>query len=149
MQVTDGWKRLIIRDKVLLMIPQDMRSVEPFGDSERYREAYSNKDFSLTIVYDLVSSKSVDELQKGRLYSCDKTHTPPEDTTYRESILDIDGKKAILRIGHASPINSVTADLCFPATGDVTVPLRIFAICNDDRALETVQRIFHSITFKK
>ena len=46
-----------------------------------------------------------------------------------ESLVDVDGKKAILRTARSSRDGFLTADLCFPVSGNVTVPLRIFAIC--------------------
>lgn len=47
----EGWKEVEVKSKLTLELPQDMLATELIGDSDSYREAYSNKDINITIVY--------------------------------------------------------------------------------------------------
>src|SRR5258708_590645 len=144
----EGRKKLEIKNQVSLRLPQDMKPAEPIGDSVFYREAYSNGDIHITIVYDLLVPELEKKIHRWRAYSCDTPHFFVGRPTYHESVIDIDGRKAKLGIDHDLPPESITALVCFPSADDRAAELRLAAICNDERALETIEQIFRSIRFK-
>ena len=147
-QSTVAKKRFEVRG-ASLMIPDDMESIEPFGDDVRYREAFRNADFSITIATDLLSPELLKESQKQSLLSCETPRSVAENPFYHESSIQIDGRKAKLGVTKAASARQLNADLCFPSSGDSSYPLRIFAICKDERALEMALQVFRSITFKR
>lgn len=143
-QVPDGWKRIEIKDQVSLVIPSAMTVIEPLGDSFRRRQAYADQTLSITIASD--SIVRLRDSEKPALYSC-ASRSKRESSSYHESTIEIDARQAKLSIDR-SP-TTIVADLCFPNLADGVVPLRIIAVCKDDRALETAQTIFASISFNK
>jgi hypothetical protein len=145
-RVPDSWKQLRIQEQVVVRVPPDMRSVEPFADHVLRVEAYGNKDLAIMIFYDPRVADFISESQKRQLDSCERDQFLLEHPTYRESTIEVDGKKAIIGITRATPGRSVTG-ICFPVAENVKVPLRIVAFCSDDRGVETAQQIFRSITF--
>lgn len=144
--VPDSWKQLRVQESVTMRIPQNMESVEPFGDHLLHVEAYGNEDVAIMIFYDPRVGNFITESQKRELDSCEWGQSVREHPLYRESTTEIDGKKAIIGISRPEPERIVTA-ICFPVAENVKVPLRIVAHCSDDRGLETAQRIFRSVTF--
>lgn len=144
-----AWKRLDVRGRVTLKIPADMESIEPFGDDIRHREAFRNKDFSITIVSDLLLPRLIDDSQKQLLFSCETPRSVKENLLYRESLIEIDGRKAKLGITKASSERALSAVLCFAASDESSFPLHLVAICKNDRALETAMEVFRSVIFKK
>ena len=133
--VPDGWKKLEIKNKVAMRLPQDMKPTKLIGDSFNYREAYNNQDTHLTIVY-------------GEPTPCDTPRFLLERPSYSESVIDIDGRKAKLSIDGFYRPKFIIARLCFLDTDDHAMQLGAVAYCKDDRALETAQKIFTSIKFK-
>lgn len=146
-QLRDGWKLLKLRDGVSLAVPQDIEAIEPFGDAIRYREAYRNKEFSLTIAQDLLTPKLGNGLDTQLLFSCEADHPAPNNPDYEESTIEIDKRNAQMRIDRSSRRGPIFATLCFPRE-NLRAPLLVAATCKDEKALETAQLVFRSITFK-
>jgi len=141
-----NWRNLDIKNRIGLWLPQNMKNVEPMGDAYAYREAYSNKDINLTIVYGPVHFVKPDEADPF-----DKCETPRsllENPVYHESEIVIDGKRARLGIDRKHQPDFINAIVCFPTISDKDVPFRVVAYCKDDGALQIAQQIFESITFK-
>jgi hypothetical protein len=59
----------------MLLVPRDMKSIEPFGDYLRHGDAYGSRDFSIMVVYDLLLPEATDESHKLPLYSCERQET--------------------------------------------------------------------------
>ena len=131
----EGWKEVEVKSKLTLELPQDMLATELIGDSDSYREAYSNKDINITIVY-------------GEHPSCETARHLRERPTYHESNVDIDGRKAKLGIDRYNQPEPISARLCFLDPDAGGRKLSMLAFCKDDRALKTVERIFASIKFR-
>ena len=145
-QLHNGWILVKLRDGVTLKVPDDMQPIEPFGDDVRYREAYRNNEFSLTIAQDLLTPKAAPELDTKQLFSCQMDHPASNNTGYEELPVEIDKRHARLRINRSSPSGPIFAELCVPRE-NLRAPLRIAAICKDEKALETAQLVFRSVTF--
>jgi len=131
----EGWKTLEIKGAVVLQVPSDMEPSRLIGDSPSHREAYSNKDINITIVYG----------------DPDPCVTPPfllERTSYHEFVVDIYGKKAKLGIDRFYQPEHIRVHLCFLNLDDKGMQLRALVFCKDERALEITQMIFNSIRFK-
>ena len=88
----DGWRRLEFNSKVFIMLPPDMRSEEPFGDSVRYVEIYSNDQLGLILLGDIVVPVLITEVRKKRAFPCDPPEIVRKDSTYRESLMQVDGR---------------------------------------------------------
>ena len=143
----NGWKKLEVKNQVIMRLPQDLKPIEPRGNSFAYREAYSNRDIKITIVYGEVIPPRPN--QRDPFASCDTPRSLLEEPTYNESVIEINGRKAKLGIDRTHPPDSIIAHVCFPVADDNAMPLRVVAYCKDDRALETAQQIFTSIRFKE
>lgn len=147
-QLQDGWKLLKLRDGVSLTVPQDMEAIEPFGDAIRYREAYRNKEFSLTIAQDLLTPNVGNGLDTQLLFSCEADHSAANNPASEESAIEIDKRNAHMRITRFSRGGPIFATLCFPRE-NLKTPLLVAAICKDENAWETAQLVFRSVTFKR
>ncbi len=145
--VPEGWKKLevackvisqrklVVKDEITLQVPPGMEPRKPSGDSPSYREAYSNGDIYITIVY-------------SESDSCATSPYFLAQSTYHESLTDIGGRKVKLGIApYFQPKNSM-ASVCFLTTNDSAMQLRVSVFCKDERALETAQLILKSIRFK-
>jgi len=140
----EGWMRLDIRGKVTMGVPQDMEPTEPEGDSIAYREAYRNQEIDIVIVYgEIVPRRN----EGDRPFDACISRSPIERPTRRESIIDIDGRRAKLSIDRTYQPEFTTARVCFPPN-DQGIQLIVVVDCKNDRALETAQQIFTSIRFK-
>ncbi|HEX7771872.1 MAG TPA: hypothetical protein VF435_05590, partial [Pyrinomonadaceae bacterium] len=145
----DGWRRLEFNKKVFIKLPPDMRSEEQLiGDSLRYVEAYSNNQLGLTIVGDLLVPVPDSELQKKRAFPCDPPEIIRKNPTYRESLIQVDGRQAKLWITRSAE-RGIYARVCFPNADDSLAALEIIASCKDDQGLATAREIFNSIEFKR
>ena len=147
-----GWKQLKVKNKVTIRLPQDMETSELIGDSFAYREAYSNQDLNITIVYGEMFPPDIFPQRRSRRGTsfdpCETVHLLLERPNYHESVIDIDGRKAKLGIDRSYQDRYIIAHLCFLKSEENATPLSIIAYCRDDRALETAQQIFTSIKFK-
>lgn len=146
-ELLDGWRKLEIKDKIAMMLPPDMKSITPIDDSYSYREAYSNRQIDLTIVYGEAIVALRDNQSHFLLPSCE-TPRLPDKSSYEESFIEIDGRKAKLSIDRSHETEFIGTDVCFAKTADNEVPLRVTAYCKDEGALKTAHRIFSSIRFK-
>lgn len=144
----DGWRRLEFDNKVFIMLPPDLQSKEPFGDSRRYREVYANKQLHLEIFGHVMILVPNDELRKRRAFPCERPETVQKDPAYSESVIEIDGRRAKLGITHTSD-RGIGATLCFPNADDSVFDLLFAAHCEDEQALATARQIFSSIRFKR
>lgn len=131
----EGWRTLVVEGKVTLQVPPDMRPSELIGDSLSHREAYSNRDINITIIY-------------GEPDPCDTPRHLLERPTYHESIVDIGGRNALIGIDRYYQPKAIITSVCLLNTDDSVMQLRALVFCKDDRALETAQTIFKSIRFK-
>ena len=123
-----------------------MQSGELIGDSFAHREAYRNRDVNVTIAYG--ATRPVGPNQDGqRTTSCVTPQYLLEESTYHESVVEIDGKKAKLGINRHNQPEFILASLCFLNLADDSQPLVLLAQCKDDGALEVAQQIFKSIRF--
>ena len=140
----DGWKKLEIKNKVSMHVPEAMKPSRLIGDSFAYREAYNNQEIYITIVYGVIMPR---RNERDRPFdACDTPASLLEEPTYHESVIDIDGRKANLSIDrHVQPKYNI-AHVCFHPD-DEGVQLIVVANCRDERALETAQQIFTSIRF--
>lgn len=139
----DGWKKLEVKNKVFLNVPQDMKPSRLIGDSFAYREAYSNKTLEITIVYGEVLPRL--KASDRPFDPCETPRSLLEQPTYQESLIDINGRKAKLGINRRYEPEYILADVCF-----VNVPeeqLIVSAHCKDATALQTANEIFKSIKF--
>lgn len=130
----EGWKSLDVKGKLTLRLPQDMWPSALMGDSLNHREAYSNRDLNVTVIY-------------GEYAPCAPRHVP-DRPSYRESIIDVGGRKAKLGIDRNYQPDHIIANVCFLKADAASMRLNVVAFCRDDRALETAQQIFSSIRFK-
>jgi hypothetical protein len=133
-----------------MTVPNDMKPDDLdglIGDSFRHREAYSNSDIHIFIVSEVLLPQWEDELRRRRIHSCDTPDYLLKRSTYQESVIEIDGRKAKLGIERNSPPKSSSARPCVPSMDDKAFELLIAANCKDDRALETVYQIFDSLRF--
>jgi hypothetical protein len=131
----EGWKEVEVKSKLTVQLPEDMQTAELIGDSYSHREAYSNREINITIVY-------------GEHPSCETASHLLERSTYKESIIEVDGKKAKLGIDRYYQPEPIQVHLCFLNSDHEGSRLSILAFCRDDSALKTVQRVFASIKFK-
>jgi hypothetical protein len=130
-----GWKKLVVKNRVTLSVPPDMKPAELIGDSPKYREAYNNQELYLTIVY-------------GEFAPCDTPRFLLErTTTYHESVIEVDGKQARLGVDSFYQPEFTNARLCFLNADDSGMQLNVAAVCKNDQALQTAQQIFTSIRF--
>jgi hypothetical protein len=129
-----GWKNLVVKNRVTLNIPQDMKPAELIGDSPNYREAYNNREIYLAVMY-------------GEFIPCDTPHFLLESPRYHESVIEIDGKKARLGVDSFYRPEFVNARLCFLDADDSGMQLNIAASCKHEQALQNARRIFTSIRF--
>jgi hypothetical protein len=138
----EGWIEVIIKNKVALKIPPDMKKSGLVGDSEAYREAYKNSKIGLAIVYGSGFPRSKPE-------HLDKCENPDliDNPAYQESDLEIDGRKAKLGIDRQYQAKFLNTIICFPKT-ETREALRVVAFCDDEPALQTAMQIFKSIKFK-
>jgi hypothetical protein len=115
------------------------------GDSIVYREAYRNRDISIVIGYgEIVTSRNEGDRP---LNPCETTRSLLGQPTYRESIVDVDGRRAKLWVDRSNQPEFTTAGICFPPD-DQSVLLTVRAEYENDRALEIAHQIFTSIRFK-
>jgi hypothetical protein len=142
------WKILDVKNKVTIRVPPDMQPSELIGDSFAYREAYRNRNIEITIAYD-ARHPPVRPDQTGDLFDpCETQKSLREEPTYDESVVDIDGRKAKLRIDRYHKPKFILANVCFLNPPDPSEQLIVLAHCKDEHALETAQQIFNSIRFK-
>jgi hypothetical protein len=133
--VPKGWKKVEFKNQVVMLLPEDMKPIEPLGDSRSYREAYSNGGLSVTILH-------------GEFEECVTSHVLLDRPTYHESLIEIGGRKAALGVDLYPEPNFSGVKLCFLNKDENNMQLRAAAFCRDDRALEAAQQIFKSIRFK-
>lgn len=131
----DGWKELEVKERVVLWLPQDMKPAPLIGDSLNHREAYNNQDIYFAVVY-------------GEPTPCDTPSFLLERSSYSESVVDINGRKAKLGIDGFYRPKFISARLCFLDADEHAMQLGAMAYCKDDSALKVVRRIFTSIKFK-
>ena len=143
--VPEGWKRLDIKDKVSLTIPDNMKQIEPVGDADWYREAHANRDIHLTVVYGYIIAPNPN--RPDPLATCETSRGLREKPSYTEAVVEIDRKKATVS-SYEFGEHQVSVMVCFPKTVDTPIPLHIVAYCRDNRGFETAQQIFRSIRFK-
>ena len=145
----DGWRRLEFNSKAFIMLPPDMRSEEQLiGDSVRYRESYSNNQLGLILIGDIVVPVLITEVRKKRAFSCDPPEIVRKNSTYSESLIQVDGRQAKLAITRSAE-RGIYARVCFPNADDSVAELEVIANCPDDQALATARQIFSSIEFKR
>jgi hypothetical protein len=142
-----GWKKLDIENRVTLRLPQDMKPSELIGDSFAYREAYRNRNIEITIAYGAVRPLPRPEQRVDLVDPCETSKSLREEPTYQESVVEIDGRKANLRIDRAYQPKFILANVCFLNPPDRSEQLIVLAYCKDEHALETAQQIFNSIKF--
>jgi hypothetical protein len=128
------WKRVEVEGKANLYIPQDMMTGTPLGDSDDYRSVYQNANMRITIIY-------------GKSNSCATSEVLAERSSYPESFVEVDGRKARLGVdGFYKP--GVIAYFCVPPEDRISAQLEVNIMCKDDHALEQARRVFASIEFK-
>jgi hypothetical protein len=133
--IPNGWRKLELKNRVSILLPEDMKPIEPPGDSRSYREAYSNRDLNIIMVY-------------GEPTPCDTPRYLLEGRPYRESVIDIDGRKAKIDTDYYYQPKFIVSGLCFVDADSSGMQLRVETECTDNHALETAQQIFTSIRFK-
>jgi hypothetical protein len=144
--VPEEWKKFDIKNRVTIRLPQDMKPSELIGDSYAYREAYSNRDIEITIAYGAVRPPRLN--QKGDQFDpCETRQSRLQEPTYHESVIELDGRKAKLRIDRYHQPKFILADVCFLNPPDRSEQLIVLAFCKNEHALETAQQIFNSIRF--
>lgn len=145
--VPADWKQLDIKNRITIRLPPDMKPSELIGDSFAYREAYKNRDIGITIAYGAVRPSRPN--QKGDLFEPCETRPPRlEESTYHESVIEIDGRRAKLRIDRHHQPEFILADVCFLNPPDRSEQVIVMAFCKNDNALQTAQQVFNSIRFK-
>jgi hypothetical protein len=145
--VPADWRMLDVKNKVTIRMPPDMQPSELIGDSFAHREAYGNREVEITISY----GETVPQPLNQRKDSFDRCETPQhllKESTYHQSVIEIDGQKAQLGINRYYQPEFILAYLCFLNPSERSEQLILSARCNDDHALETAQKIFASIRFK-
>lgn len=140
-----GWKQLEIKSTLTLRLPEDMKSAQLIGDSFAYREAYGNQKIYLVISYGPVLPRR-NELDRP-YDACDAPRPRREELTYRESVIDVNGRKAKLHIDYPPRPEPIAANVCFPLD-DRGVQLIVAAFCKDEAALQAARQIFASVRFK-
>ena len=146
MSLPDGWGRVEIKSEVAMLLPQDMKPSKLIGDSPAYREAYSNRVINITIVYGEAIPLRRNQ-SDSRFDQCDTPRFLLDEPTYRESVIDIGGRKAKLGINRYHQPDYIIADVCFPKADENTTPLRVIADCRGEPGLVVAQQIFASIKF--
>lgn len=146
--IPDDWRRLEFDNKIFVMLPPDLQSKEPFGDSLRYREVYANKQLHLEIYGHVLILAPNDELRKKKAFPCERPDNVQKGSAYSESDIEIDGRRAKLEITHTTD-RGIGATLCFPNADDSVFDLLFAVNCKDEQALATARQIFSSIRFKK
>ena len=142
------WRQLDFNNKVLMMLPPDMRSVDLVADFLRYTEGYSNGPVHLIISGDYQLPEFKDKSRNKKIFTCDPPATLRNGPTYTESLIQVDGRQAKLAIAHTVE-RGIAASLCFPNADDSDYELLVTANCQDERALATARQIFSSIRFKR
>lgn len=140
----DGWKELEIKNAVTLRQPQDMKPAELVGDSFAYREAYSNQEIYIVVSYGEVLPR---RHEHDRPFdACDTSASLLEEPTHHESAVEINGRKAKLRIDRRLNPEYFIANVCYPPD-DKGTQLIVIASGKDNRAWKTAQQIFSSVRF--
>ena len=149
MAVPDGWEDLDFNNKVRITLLRGMKRAE-VGEQLRYARAYRNDDIYISIMDGEVLFPDLeDEVRKRKFYSCDSPEFVTKHASYKESLIEIDGRKAKLGIARGEELGGITARLCFPGADDKSFALLVAANCKDDRAFAIARQIFSSIKFKK
>ena len=125
-------------------LPQNMKPAQILGDSFAYREAYRNREIYITIVY---GEMSPNRDERGLPFDgCDTPAWLLKESTYRESVINIDGRNAKLSIDR-DPQSDIGVRLCFPPD-EKGVQFILSADCRNERAVQTARQIFSSVRFK-
>jgi len=147
-----GWKQISIGDQVTFRVPPDMESSpqELPGDSVFHREAYRNHDIDMIIISTLLVPNLPEGLRKERVYSCDTPRYLVGRSSYQETIVEINGRKAKVGIDpNRNSSGSMVARVCFPNSSDDGFDMIVEAGCKNESALATARQIFTSIRFKE
>ena len=148
MVLPDGWRQLDFNNKVLMMLPPDMRPVDSVVDFIRYSKAYSNGRIHLTIMGDVQLPELEHKLPNNTFFTCDAPVTGPHEPTRTESHLRVDERQAKLAVVYTVD-HGITSSLCFPNADDTSFDLLVVANGKDEQDLTTARQIFSSIRFKK
>lgn len=146
--VPAGWRQLEFNNKVLMMLPPNMQSVDLIGDFLRYTEGYNNGPVYLIIIGDFQLPEFKNKSRDKSLFTCDPSPILRNGPTYTESLIQVDGRQAKLTIIYTVE-REIAASLCFPNADDSNYELLVTANCQDEQALETARQIFSSIRFKR
>lgn len=146
LSLPEGWRRLEIRGKIIMDLPQDMKpELGGVGETSfAYYEAYRNQEILIGIGLGeifprrLTGDRPVD--------ACETPRSLTEQPTYRESMTEIDGRMVKFWLHRSNQTESTTARICFPPKNRDDL-LIVTAQYKNDRALETAQQIFTSIRF--
>jgi hypothetical protein len=146
--IPDGWQKLDF-DRVVLMLPPDMKPAKILGDHARHITAYSNSEIHVTVIGDVPLPEWKEQLKQRKANSCDGPEILTKHPTYNESLIEIDGRPANLGIARGAEFEGIVARVCFPGADADLYDLLVAANCKDDRALQTARQIFSSIKFKR
>lgn len=143
------WKKIHFYHRLELMVPGDMKEDEIWADRIHYTKAFKNEEIRIEIIGDTFNPDVREKLRQGNFQLCKRPETITNHPTYKESLLEIDGRQAQLGIARGEEFGGIGATVCFPAPGDPAHEFMIAARCKDDHALAIGMEIFNSITFRK
>lgn len=149
MTVPSDWQPIDFDNKLVLILPPDMKPAQTLGDMARSTKAYSNSEIHLTIIGDVLFTEWKEALKQRKTNSCDGPEIVTKHPTFSESFLQIDGRPAKLGIARGQEFGGIHARVCFPGADDDAFDFLIAASCKDDRALQIAGGIFSSLKFKR